>query len=295
VRLLEQLPELTDSEGQLWTHNTSGEHALKFSDEYKSYNVLRRESFVVPDSPSFEVNDISSRQFYDMLIDDDNEVALVYHVRRDEDQSRIMIAGAVGNREEIDSLGEYASRMVVRELVVASDFRKKHIASYLLGKLSQDIPPTELVVDTAIIEVEDWIVPKLEQVGFRHNSAAGAPAMWMPAREASGYGRDLDDEKHIKRALEVMPVDWNGYWEFYPTTHPELHVFRERELAGVASVMNPTVKKRDGHNGIINDYELKNADGKVLEVARDITKSQALIALLNNYNLLDEDGRLKAA
>ena len=42
MRLIEHLPRLPEGEGNLWTHNTGGEHATKFGGSEKLYNPFRR-------------------------------------------------------------------------------------------------------------------------------------------------------------------------------------------------------------------------------------------------------------
>ncbi len=278
MRLLEVEPHLPDGKGSFWTHNTGAEHSTKFSGSEGPYNALRREL-----QPKEGVlSDITSQEMDEMLFSDKHEVIYVYH-RLDDRQGMEMVGGAIGRRKRV---GDYASRMTVKELVVAPDVRQQHVASYMLGALTQNLPPTEMVVDTSKFSVEPWFEEKLQEVGFRHNTKNGSPALWLPGREAIAHG-DFDNPKTVERVVEHIPETWNGYWEFYPTTDPQLQVFREGTLVGIARPVEGSRSYNYDIERAVSDFTLTDAGGAELGTIAKVTEKEAVIALLNNYELLD--------
>lgn len=287
MRLVEDLPKLPPNEGYLWAHPTGGEHATKYIGTEKLYNRLRAgelETLAVQ-----PVVPLDREQFADMLQGDEHEVVIIDRLGLPQERKGIrgLAAGAIAQRTK---LGKFDKRIKVTELVVHPDLRRRQIASFMLNRVTQledygSGEPTELVIDTSVYRVEDWFREKLIEAGFRHADEDGSPAMWLPGNYVYLQG-NLDDPAVVEQVLAPMPSDWNGHFELYPETDPQTQVFRAGQLLGkVRRIENPS-RYDDEIDARIDDFKISDASDSELDVIEGLTRKQALIALLNNYQLI---------
>ncbi len=281
MRLLENLPQLPYGECQLWTHKPDEKNLLTFDGAEVGYNALRRQGLAqLAEATGHKIQSLTPEELQAILTSRKRDLAFVYHDPLEDEGSR-MVGGAIGRRKQ---MGEYASRMTVKELIVAPDLRERHIASFLLGRLSENTSPTEMVIDTTVFEPENWLLEKLKETGFNHTTKNGSPAIWLPGRKGAVHG-NYDDPRFVSQRLQAMPQDWNGYWEFYPRTDPQLQIFRDGKLAGIVRPVDGTVD-HDDHGVRIKDFTLTDAGNAELAVLEGVSETEAMITLLNKPNKL---------
>jgi hypothetical protein len=285
MRLIDRLPELEDGEGNLWTHNTGGEHAMKFIGSEHAYNPLRASELRrLDDSP---LDPIDHEQLVDMLQGYNQEVIFVdrHNLPEGKEGARGLVAASIAERSKT---GRFDKRIKVVELVVHPDLRQRQIASFMLGRAvnlehfgSGD--PTELVVDTSTYHTDDWFREKLVETGFKHTDEDGSPAMWLPGSAIYSHA-NLDDPEEVEKLLEPMPDDWNGHLELYPETDPQTQVFRQGKLLGIVRGLIGSARFEDEER--VADFMLYDAAGVELDLLQGISRDDALIAILNNYDLV---------
>jgi hypothetical protein len=205
------------------------------------------------------------------------EVIIAHQIDVDTQPNRL-VGVAIGQRDE---QGEHMTRMTVKELVVHPELRRRHIASYLLGRLTQNTAPTEMVVATHRFNPEDWFIDGLQSAGFRHTSQDGSPSVWLPGVMWHGQG-NLDSPDFVKGIEAHMPDAWNGYGEFYPTTDPQLRVYRDGALSGIVRPVEGTRNFDDD----TRDFVISDAGDVQLDIVKVATQQEAMIALLNAYDRL---------
>lgn len=284
MRLLDRTPDLPFSEGQLYVHNSGGEHATKFSGIENLYNPLRRSELAPLAKPGVEIEDISGSDLQDMLFSDKYEVIIDHQIDVPNNPGARLAGVAIGERKR--KKGEFAMRMTVKELVVHPELRERHIASYMLGRLTQNIEPTEMVVATNKFTPEDWFIQGLESAGFRHKTRNGSPAVWLPGKEAHGRG-NIQSPNFVKNAEKHMPKNWYGYWEFAPDDDLQLRAYREHRLIGIVRPIKDTSRFDEEIRDRVADFTVVDAGDAALDTLNGVTEKEALIALLNNYELLD--------
>ncbi|MEX1112550.1 MAG: hypothetical protein WEC84_03735 [Candidatus Andersenbacteria bacterium] len=284
MRLLETLPRLPEGEGNLWTHNTGGEHATKFSGDEARYNVLREANLSPPPAP------LGREEFFEMLISDSHEVVVVDRQNLPEGNSGAtgLVAAGVGVRTR---QGKFDKTMRVTELLVHPDLRQKGLASFILGKLIRSEhygsgELTELVFEASFFETDEWLEEKLEETGFRHIKHDYSPALWLPGN-TSHFGNDvnLDDLGEIDKILAHMPEGWHGYFNFYPETDPQTQVFRNGQIIGLVQADEDSFRQ-DEAEMFVRDVRLTDAGGAKLDELKGVTEREAITALLNNYELI---------
>lgn len=133
MRLMTGLPRLPDGDDNFYSHSTGGEHSTKYIGTEHAYNPIRENGLVLFDESAPEP--ITHDGLADMLFSDQFEVVFVdrHNVPKDSDTVGGLVGGAIGERA---LKGRFFKAMNVREIVVHPDARKLHVASYMLGKLT---------------------------------------------------------------------------------------------------------------------------------------------------------------
>lgn len=286
MRLLERIPDLPHGEGEIDAHNSGGEHAVRYSGIEHQYNSLRRAELTPLAKPGVEMADIVGDELQDMMLSDRYEVIVAQQF--DVPNQGPRLAGmAIGERKKA---GDWAMRMTVNELVVHPELRRRHIASYMLGRLTENLPfgapLTEMVVSTKKFIPEGWFIDGLESAGFQHTTRNGSPALWLPGQKNFAQG-NLESPDFMKDAERHMPDNWNGYREFAPEGDTQVRLYREGQLTGIMRPIEETSHFDHVLRERVTDYVLSDRGDSPLDTVQEVTEKEALIALLNNYDQLD--------
>jgi len=284
MRLRNTAPELRPGEGQLDAFNSGSEYLPRFDDIERKYSLLRQAELV----PLYKKHtaDVDTGTFADMLSNNKYEVIIAQQIDSIHELHRL--AGvAIGKRKEI---GENATRMTVKELVVLPDLRKRHIASYLLGRLTQILSPTEIVIATNKFVPEPWFVEGLESAGFRHTSSKGLPSMWLPGKSWGGQ-INRKHEAAVKNFERDMLDGWNGYSEFYDASdvNPQIRVYRDGTLGGIVRTIQDSRRLDEELGDYVEDFTISDAGDVQLASLQAVTEKEAMIALLNNYDVVPKE------
>jgi hypothetical protein len=290
MRLVESLPQLPDGDGQLWTHRTGGEHAPKFVGTERTYNSLRSgELHTISGDP---VTPIQSKELVEMLIGNTHEVIFVdrQDLPRDKTGPCGLVAGAIAVRA---TPRRFEKVIKVTEIVVHPELRDYKIASYMLGRMARlehygTGDPTELVMDSSTYKIEGWFADKLSSAGFNHTTFDGSPAMWLPGNPLNvRHDIDINNPSVVAGLISNMPSDWNGYIDLYPETDPQTHVFRRGRLLGVSRPIEGSARYDENTDKRVEDFRIYDPSNQELDEVAGLTRTEALTALLNKYQLLE--------
>ncbi|HTB48872.1 MAG TPA: hypothetical protein VK712_02195 [Verrucomicrobiae bacterium] len=293
MRMLEQLPALPEGEGTLWTHNTHGEHALKFAGTERAFNPLRASELRPTDGSP--ITEIEHFELIDMMQGFDHHIVFVDRQGLPKDESEQppkasgRIAGGVAGLSVRDRCG---MTIRVNELVVHPDLRGNKIASFILGKLSSFMmfgapPLTEMTFDTSQYEVEPWFLEKLRGIGFRHEDPSGSPSMWLPGKIIANVPNlDLGSPEDIDRLIEKMPPEFDGALVLYPETNPRTSLYHQATLVGHLQRIEGTREYDHEFDQGVQGYRLFDARDIEIDHLEGVTDREATIALLNNYELV---------
>ncbi|CAN5410600.1 hypothetical protein BH10PAT4_BH10PAT4_4090 [soil metagenome] len=287
MRLLETAPQIPYSQGHLVTQESGDESATSIVSESISYNAIRRQGLTRTNGR--DVADIDSAQFSRSLVDDKSNVIFVFREKSDGPDVD-MVAGAMARRKKV---GSATRRIIVQEMAVDENFRAMGIASYMLGRLTlakmTGREPTEIAIDTKFA-LADGLNEKLTHIGFRHVTKKGQPAMWLPGTLNATSGRSdptgtsLDVYK--ERTVKYSPEHWTGYHKFGKdrTANDFLVIRNGLQVGSLQSDEESRVV--DFNYGELKSYVLSDPGGVELDTLKAVTEKEAVIALLNNYELL---------
>jgi hypothetical protein len=288
MRFLDNLPRLPQNEGRFWTHNSGAGHTDKFMNIGCEFNPLRAACL----SPT--PVDYSDSELFEIMMDDARSKAMF--VRHDSAVTSRMplVAGAIAEyvqRSNFDVLAR------IREISVAEQWRNRGIGGWILQKaitpaLWGMLPPTELSIDTSRYEMPERFIDGLRKMGFMHTCGSVDPAIWLPGQTIN-LSFESEDKANITRIEELvakMPDNWNGYQQFSPEQDGRIVLFRGGKQVGyiIETDDEPDYKpKRDERlRRYTGNFRIYNADGEQIDTITDVTTNEAMIALLNLYELL---------
>ena len=287
MRLLESLPDLPPGEGELDAHNSGGEHSTRYSGIENQYNTLRRTELVPLAKPGLELIDFDNNSFQDMMLSDTYEVIIARQVEIPPTHGNRLAGVAIGERERT---GEFTKTMTVSELVVHPELRRRHIASYMLSRLTQNLPfsvsLTEMIVATDTFRPDPSFVEGLAGAGFRHGTPNGSPAVWLPGQAWAEFVHE-DTLSTMKLAEKHIPAYWNGYRAFNIKDDPQVRVYREGALLGIVRQTEDTDHYDETIRRSVADFTVSDAGDVALDTLKGVTEKEAVIGILNNYGLLD--------
>lgn len=283
MRLRNREPTLPPGEGEIYAHNSGFEHATRYSGIVHDYNPLRQAELAPLYARDTDLADISPEDFTDMLFTDKYEVIIAQQLDADHDQTRL-VGMAIGQRKRT---GEHATRMSVKELIVVPEMRRRHIAGYLLVRLTQNLSPTEMVVSTNRFVPEPWFIEGLESAGFRHTDSKGSPALWLPGQVWRGQANS-QHEAAVENFERHMPHGWNGYGEFYTESDDstQIRVYRDHRLKGIVRPIENSRRFDETFDDDVQNFTIADAGTANLDTLQAVTEKEAIIALLNNYELI---------
>jgi len=287
MRLLESLPDLPTGEGYLDAHNSGGEHAIRYSGIEDQYNRLRRAELAPLAKPGLEVADFDHVDFLNMMLSDKYEVIIAQQVEIPPTHGHRLAGVAIGERART---GEFTKTMTVSEVVVHPELRRRHIASYMLSRLTQNLPfsvsLTEMIVATDTFSPDPSFVEGLAGAGFRHSTPNGSPAVWLPGQAWAEFVHE-DTLSTMKLAEKHIPAYWNGYRAFNIKDDPQVRVYREGALLGIVRQAEDTDHYDETIRRSVADFTVSDAGDVALDTLKGVTEKEAVIGILNNYELLD--------
>lgn len=269
MKLTDRLPHTEFSGEPLRTHRTGGEHALKSSGYVHQLNILR--SNTLRDWDGDPPSDIGTEQFYDMLIDGNQQVMVAWF------NNIGIIAGGIAAIKD--------SRITVSELAVDQRARRRGIAAYMLGDTASALflgrGATEMVFDASHYQMPGWFFGKLRQAGFKRESEDGSPLMWLPGRRFLPL-QDIDwgNPEQVAELHEAMPENWSGVIDVQEEADPRAEIFRDGELVTVVRKTSK-IKWDETQQACVANYQASVPNKDINIAIRQVTEQQAIYQALN--------------